>query len=211
MYKQSEVIEKLDGFLSYSVIKKPQYASVYGTFIEQMKSTVNKYFTADRSGWKIQLTELQYNLYSDYVKRNTIYEKKNIPLGTDFPQSYYDIRKCFADFSNIMNTTNEVFFNRWIESSDPTTATTTVTGNSLITEWTKDLPTPNKELENIAALCTWIENATNSASVFLLYEDMGKTVKEPTKDEIVKSIFIDRGLKECIDVLSLPTYEPTFI
>lgn len=211
MYKQSEVIEKLDGFLSYSVIQKPQYASVYGGFIEQMKSTVNTYFTADRSGWKTQLTELQYNLYSDYVKRNTIYEKKTIPLGSDFPQSYYDIRKCFADFSTIMNTTNETFFNGWIESSDPTTATTTVTGNSLITEWTKDLPTPNKELENITALCTWIENATNSASIFLLYEDMGKTVKEPTKDEIVKSIFIDRGFKECIDVLSLPTYEPTWL
>lgn len=111
MYKQGEVIEKLNGFLSYSVIQKPEFAESYGEYIEQMKTIVNQYFNADRSGWKIQLTELQYLLFSDLMKRKTVYEKKNLSLPTNYPETYHDIRKCFGDFSNIMNTTNETFHN----------------------------------------------------------------------------------------------------
>ena len=212
MYKQGEVIEKLNGFLSYSVIQKPEFAKSYGEYIEQMKTIVNQYFNADRSGWKIQLTELQYLLFSDLMKRKTVYEKKNISLPTNYPETYHDIRKCFGDFSNIMNTTNETFHNAWVMGVGATSGTSAVIGNSLIVEWTSYFSgRSDADLTAITSLCSWIENADTDGSVFMLYEDMGNTVKQPTTDEIAKNIFVDRHFGECIEVLNLPTHKPTYV
>ena len=212
MYKQGEVVAKFDEFLSYSVIQKPEYAESYGVFIEQIKTAVNQYFNADRSRWKIQLTELQYLLFSDLMKRKTVYEKKNLSLPTNYPETYNDIRKCFFDFSTIMNTTNEEFFNAWIVAADPATLISTVTGNSLLTEWVTALSgRSDTDLKNITALCEWIETADTDGSVFMLYEDMGNTLEQPTTNEIAQNIFIDRYFKECITTFNLPTHIPTYV
>lgn len=217
MYKQAEVIIKLDGFLQYSIIQKPQFESYYINFINQLKQNVTNYFTADRSGWKIQLTELQYLLYSDLMKRRTKYGKKNITLPTNFPASYNDVRKCFADFSCIMNTTDADFFGNWIEgipetSDESASGEIIVTGNSLITTWISYLSSRiSSDLNDITALCSWLENASNDTGVFMLYEDMGEVIEAPTTNEIAQSIFIDRYFKECIDILNLPTHKPTWL
>lgn len=238
MYKQSDVIGKLDSLLDFSIQQHPKFQAEYTNFINEMRTALNDYFTADRTGWKIQLTELQYLLYSDLMKRRTKYSKKNIKLPTNFPESYNDTRKCFADFSCIMDITNADFLNGWIietvtpdpsnpdaeisgdgdpNISDPAYPESDelkyhVAGNSYITTWLNYLSGRiDIELNNIIALCSWMENAGTDAGVFMLYEDMGEVIEAPTTNEIAQSIFIDRHFKECIDVLNLPTHTPTWL
>lgn len=212
MYSENNVVNKLNELLEYSCSKDSANASIYRSLMNPLLSVVNSYFHADRSDIKVRLNDLELALYNDIMKRNTEYTLMQLPMNTDFPECYSDLRKLFYTFP-CMNTTNEQFYSAWIIETDSTgTGLSTVTGNSLIDEWKTDISGAiAKDADNINSFYDWLITSATDAGMVLLWEDVGQTVSHPTIKEIANSIFIEKHFSECIEVLNLPAYKPTYI
>lgn len=211
MNTQTEVIEKLNALLAYSVETDSEYSAVYTSLMQPMLTAVNNYFTADRSAFKIPINNLEHAFYNDILKRETVASKIDLPMATNYPAAYSDLRKLFYSFS-CMNVSNAAFHNAWVYEMDVSTQTQTVTHNTLIDSWVADLSTAiSDELDNIGALYSWLETAASDAGMVMLWEDIGEILKQPNTGDIAQNIFIDKHLKECITTLNLTAYKPTYI
>lgn len=211
MYTQSEVINKLNSLVQYSCDMDAENASIYQSLMSPLISEVTKYFTADRSEFKIPLNTLQLSFYNDIIKRQTKYSKDvDFNMGTNYPLGYDDIRNLFYTFP-CMDVSNETFHQAWVEELDEATALPIITHNTLIDIWTLSLSTAKQdELANINALNDWLEKASSDAGMVMLWEDLGVVEQQPNTKEIANIVFEYKHLKECIEKLNLPMYKPTY-
>ena len=211
MNTQTEIIEKLNALLAYSVEIDSEYSAAYTSLMQPMFTAVNNYFTADRSAFKIPINNLEHAFYNDILKRGTVTSKIDLPMATNYPVAYSDLRKLFHSFP-CMNVSNADFHNAWVYETNAVTQIKTVKNNTLIDSWIAALSTAiNDELNNISTLYSWLETAASDAGMVMLWEDVGKILEQPNTGEIAQNVFIDKHLKECITTLNLTAYKPTYI
>lgn len=211
MYSKNEILNKLNALLAYSCDIDAENAATYQSLMQPLLTAVNAYFNADRSNFKLPLNNLELGLYNDIMKRGTVATKIELPLNTDFPATYNDLRKLFYEFT-CMNVTNAEFHAAWVTGVDEVTGLPIVTNNTLIDVWTADLSAAiNDELNNISVLYKWLENAASDAGMVMLWEDVGQITSQPNTSEIADDIFISKHFKECIEILNLPAYKPTYV
>ena len=211
MNTQTEILDKLNSFLTYSSEQKSEYASQYEALIQPLISSVKQYFTVDRSAFKIPLNNLEHDFYNDIIKRQTVYEKDvDFKMGANFPPAYSDLRKLFYSFP-LMGVDNATFFNAWVEGVEELTGENIVLNNTLIDTWVSELATAiSDELNNVNALMDWLENASSDASMVMLWEETGLIKSQPTTKQIADIVFTDKHFNECIEKLNLPAYKPTY-
>ena len=212
MYRKTEVITQLNKFAEYSCAQNPKHASSYKSLMVQLISAVENYYSADRSAYKAPLNELQLAFYNDLMKRATVVTKPiDLQMGTDFPKGYDDLSELFYSFP-WLNTSVEAFHNAWVTESSPEGGSETVKKNTLIDSWTTEVGAANAdELANIKKLFDWLASASSNAGMVMLWEDLGEVKYQPSSDEIARKLFIEKKLKEVIEVLGIPAYKPTYI
>jgi hypothetical protein len=174
-------------------------------------NSVSAYLDRDRSKYRSQLLELQYALYSYLSLAGTEFDPtQDLHIKSGLTD---DLSTLFYSFDDVMNCTNEQFYNGWQFSSDLTTGIK-VTGNTLISLWALDLEnkgTEQIEVDNIQNLINWLDDACSDASAIMLWEDLGKTVKQPNTKDIATDVFMNRKLKKCVDDLRLPVHVPSYL
>ena len=218
MYKLDDILAKTAGFLEYSIQQKPELKEQYEKFISDFNAVAGGYFNANRSGWETTLTEFQYDLFSYFTKKFTVYQDKSLNIP-DIPEFYSDMLNIFLDVGFIMNLSASEFFGEWVYETKTTgteggSATTeiVVVGHTMIDTWTDVLSSAvNSELNLLNTSKMWFEGVNDSAGLTLLYEDMGTVLSAPTKEQIADSIFKDMNFAECIKDRNLPTYIPSYI
>jgi len=214
MYTKDQIIEYLNSLLDYSIQKNPEEANGFRSYMQPLFSAVNSYFDGNRNSFSKPLEDLQLSLYSEQWERSVKWEFHfERKFGTNPPESYYDLRKLFFSH-DYMNTTKEEFHNSWYyeTSSDDSGSYYVLAGNTWISGWTSELNAAKEvELDTIKDLTNWSDRSVSDGTMILLWENQGRLLKSLTTEEIANIIFIDKGLKEAIEVLNLPCYKPSYI
>lgn len=211
MYSKTQVIEKLNSLLAYSKTQDAANAAAYQSLMQPLIDAVNGYYGADRASFRVPLNDLELALYNDIMKRGTVFEYITLPIDTDYPAAYTDLRKLFYTFP-CMTVSNEVFHAAWVKSVDELTGQPIIKNNTLIDEWLADVGTAiTDELSNIDTFYKWLAKAASNAGMMLLWEDMGRITSQPNRTDIADDIFLTKHFKECIDMLNLPAYKPSYI
>lgn len=223
MYKLDDVLSKTAEFLEYSIQQKPEFKGQYEKFISDFNKVAEGYFNANRSGWGTTLTEFQYDLFSYFTKKFTVYQDKSLNIP-DVPEFYSDMLNIFLDVGFIMNLSASEFFGEWVYETKTTstgsssddggsaTSETVVVGHTMIDTWTDVLSSAvGSELNLLNTSKMWFESVNDSAGLTLLYEDMGTVLSAPTKEQIADTIFKQMNFAECITDRNLPTYIPSYI
>lgn len=241
MYAKQTILAKLDALLQYSISQIPTldyeeketFGTYYSSIVSSGASSVNGYYSVDRSNFKKPLNDLGLYLYNELWQRGAKWETEyDLGLRNDFPESYHDLRKLFYDFDWFMELTNEAFFNAWSyaspESEDPTMPPEppVPSGNSYISRLCSALilvatesetgeivskSIIQEELENVDALATWLEQSMSESGCVSLWEDQGALMDAPETRPLAYQIFLDMGLREAIYTLNLPVYIPTYL
>lgn len=227
MYAKQSILAKLDELLQYSISQIPTlsyegketFGSDYTSVVSGGKSSVNAYFSTDRSKFKKPLDDLCLYLHNELWQRGAKWEGEfDMGFSNDFPESYNDLRKMFYDFDWFMDLTNENFFKGWSykapESTDPLVTPTEVpSSNTYISRLCSELTEVQieQELKNIDDLGTWLEQSMGQSGSVTLWEETGALLEAPKTNDLAKIIFEERGLLEAVDCLGLPVYVPTYL
>lgn len=209
MYTKNDVLSKIENFRYYSISMKPDCEAEFNSLIDDFIPSISNYFDADRSSFKTPLNEMQLYLYSDLMKRGTEYENPvDMQMSTNFPVAYNDLRKLFYSFP-FLTVTDSQFYNAWVFEESETGTGLVPVSNSLLDLWKDDLnKSISDELGQLQSFNSWLSFAGSGAGMVMLWENLGKVLKSPKKDDLCKSIFIDKKLLEAIKVLNLPCYTP---
>lgn len=222
MITKQEVTNKLDALLAYSVEQKPDFESYYNSLMQPCYDAVNAYFSASRDNFKKPTEEYIFQAYCDINNRNQVWEKPvdyNFP--TNYPTGYNDFRDCFYSFNDILNITNETFFNAWIEdvpetetmsdSTDPVPQPVPI-ANPYLTAWTADITeAPTKELNKINACVEWLKTCSDGKILIDLLEDQGTLVESMEQQEIANVIYKSRHVLEVLNERNISVYVPTYM
>jgi hypothetical protein len=216
VYRRDEIIAKIDLFRDYS-IANGKYDN-YADKMQGLHTAVNSFYERDRSQLKRKLEDLVLFVHNDIWMRNAKFEYEfNKNFRNDYPDSYYDFSKLFADdfFTTIINTTNEDFFNAWTEKQigfENYTEIYELGSNSLVEEWIETIPTDDSStLENIDNLAKWCELDLQGSNMISLWESQGKILSQKDTVEIARIIYINRKLKEVNAVFNIGLYIPTYL
>lgn len=219
MHTKNQVLSKLNEFLSYSVTQEPDFESEFTGLMQPVITAVNGYFNTDRSAFKKPLDDLGLFLHNELWQRGAKWEGNfDMGLGTNPPESYNDLRKLFYQFP-LMRVAPETFYSVWVwgvpEGSGEEGGATLdpiPLSNPLITSWVTEITSyPQTELKNIDSLATWLETSMSQSGNVMLWEEAGALIEAPETKDIAKTVFIDRGLLEAVNILSLPVYIPTHL
>lgn len=210
LYTKQQLIDKVDGFKTYCIEsgELPPLAKLDTTF-SALYNAINTYFTVGFGAISGEINCLIQFMYCDILRRSTRHEfdnQFNFNISTDYPQGYSDLRNCFHDFSNIMNTTNQAILDACV--IDPSTFTVT---NDLSDSLAATVPaTHDNELEKITTLANWCRDTGSCCDLINLLENRGKLLEIKGTREIAKMIYIDRHILECIRFFNLTSYIPTY-
>lgn len=220
MYSKDQILAKLNEFLTFSIGQQSQYSSQFTSLMQPAISAVNTYFSANRSAFKKPLDDLGLYMHNELWQRGAKWDSSfDMGLGTNPPESYNDLRKLFYQFP-LMQVTPEAFHAAWVigvpegsgESESGGAATPEPISNSLIDAWVAEITeAPKKELAAIDSLGTWLETSMSQSGSVMLWEETGALLEAPDTKDLAQVIFVDRGLLEAVNVLSLPVYIPTYL
>lgn len=203
MISQVEVISKLDSLKEYSALKN----TTTGTLFDPVYAEVYSYFSTNQS-LKAPLTDCIKYMYNDIWRRNTVYEHDYpLSLPTNYPVGYDDIEKCFYSFSELINITNELFYNAFVFS----VPAGTVLSNSYLTSWTTEINAAKTgDVSNVSALAEWCKNSEGDSDIISLVEERGTIKSTLTMRQISEEIYINRHMKNVIEFKNAGTYIPSY-
>lgn len=220
MITKTEVLNKINTLLSYSIQQSPQYQSQYTALTQPLLTAVNTYFDTVPDGMIKALENYVFQTYCDIFSRSIVYEYpiEGASLPTDYPVGYNDIRLCFYTFESLMNCTNEQFDNSWVigtpegEGDSEVTPTPEPISNAYIDTWTAEVNSaPQDDVNRIKAVNTWCENNADSMGLINLLEDQGRLLKSTGTQSIANTIYNEHGLLDVLNTRGYEIYIPAYL
>lgn len=199
MYSKLQLQNKLYQLKSYSISRNPNTSELFIPLDEAF----NKYFGSNASSISSELNDTVKYLYADIMRRTMKFENEfDKKLPTDYPTGYYNLEECFTDFSEIINISNEAFYNGFVGEAE------VVTSNTYIDKWVSEFNS-DADLNKIQALTNWCRTSHGDSPMINLLEDQGNVKVLPKKEELINKIYLDRKLLIIIKLFELSTYIPT--
>lgn len=211
MITQNEVVAKLDELKTQSITDNPSRSALIETTMQPVYDLVQSYFSTQSPELKQALEDLVFYLFCDIQRRTTVREH-NFDCGypTDFPEAYWDIRKCFYTFP-LMEVSNGDFSDAWKFTSDPVTMAVTAE-NPYLTTWESELKTaPADDVTRIKSVTDWCQGACGNSNLIHLFEDEGIIIQSLNTQKIARRIYNTRYLQEVIRDRNLNVYIPTYL
>lgn len=214
LYSKEQLYAKIDEFKAYCKDNSPEIAGATGafnwdSFFSPLYASINAYFTADMSDVSNEVNFLIEAMYADLLRRTTKHEfdyQFKFNISTNYPQGYSDLRDCFHDFSNIINTSNETFFNSCILD-----ITAFTIKSDLRDSWIAAIGTAHtSDYEKVSTLANWCADTGSCCDLINLLENRGKILEINGTRENAKIIYIDRHVLEVIRLFNLTSYIPTY-
>lgn len=209
LYSKEQINNKIDEFKSYCEQQENFKMIKWDSFFTPLYSAVSDYFNSNNEDVSREINFLIQSAYCDILRRSTIYEndyKFDFRLDNNYPYGYNNVEDCFHDFSNIMNTSNETFFN-----SCTVDITTFSAKSDLMDGWILELQTAHvTDVENVHTLATWCSESGSDLDLVNLLEDRGQIQEIKGTREITKIIYEDRKVLNVIHFFNLSSYIPTY-
>lgn len=220
MFTQTEVLTKLQSFLSYSKTQKPEFEQYYTNLMTPVINAVNTYFSTIPEGMIEALENYVFQTYCDIHSRSIKYEfpVEGAGFPTDYPTGYNDIRDCFYNFDSIISTTPEQFFNAWVEGVPVDPETQLPTGenqplsNSYLDQWESEITGAHAdEVASVTAVNTWCETNAGSLNLINLLEDQGRILDSKSMQQVANTIYNEHGLLDVLNTRGYEVYIPTYL
>lgn len=216
MYTRTEILDRLQEFLDFSISKSPDFEAEFTSLMQPVFTAVNGYFNTDRSAYKKPLNDLELYLHNYLWQREVEWEHP-YDFGLDSNLPYNDLRKMFYQFP-LMNTTTQEFYDAWVwgipedESGLPIGDEPIPLSHPMVPSWSTEINNyPPKELDRVNSLNAWLESSMSQSSPVMLWEDTGTLIRSPERVDLAQIVFIDLGLREATEILGLPAYIPTYL
>lgn len=209
---ENEVLGKLDALKNYSIAADPATEELFSPCY----AAVTAYFSGGNTGLSEALEDVVKYMYNDLTRRTTVFEYNfDMRLATDYPKGYNDITDCFYKFTELLEVTNQQFFDAFVyglpESAGGEEATEIPLSNPYLDSWTAEITAATAEdLENVKALAEWCKNSGGSSDLICLLENRGRIVEQEELKEKARVIYFDKKLIEVVEARILNVYIPSY-
>ena len=221
MISEADVKAKLKELLDYSMSQNDGYREFYPDLMAPLETAVSEYFSTPNPSMPKALKDCVFYLFCDMFRRDFVREKKfGRPYPTDFPETYSDVRKCFYTFP-IMSVTPQDFYKAWVigipeggdgESGGGVPPQSQPISNPHIDAEIEGLSTaPADDLTAVNSLSSWCQDASMDSDMVSLLEDEGAILQSPNRQEIAKSIYLEKGMLDIIETRGFEVYIPSYV
>lgn len=181
--------------------------------IEQLRQSVNDYYSKQVNSKLID--DLAWSMFFEYNARNKTYENDSqfdFSFNDSFPYGYNDLRSLFnVTSSEIINTSPNDFYNAFVFPSKDEKSNNEIS-NSFVTKWITSFSNEFTSIEtNIKNIINFCDLNSQSNGNINLWENRGNPTNSPEVIEIANEVFINRHLRDVIEVFSNGAYIPSYL
>lgn len=218
MVKRTEAVEALERLRAFCLTLKDEVDAETGKAITgemkaelfaNVRAAVESYYDFD-GVLRSQVMYLITQAYSDWMKRNTVYEDApcQAAYSEDYPRGYFDITGLFrggGSLPELLKMSEDDFVKAFEVKAG-------VLGNPLVEKWVKQLTAARAgELADIETLLNFCKDAGQSNGLIVAFESYGKAVNTKTKQEAAQELYGVRNYKMLIQEFSLGVYIPSYM
>ena len=219
---KDKVLKQINEFQKYNDLHKDDVEKGDGSaLINELRNSVEDYFTLKIAPKKID--DLSWSMFFEYNARFKQYENDSqFDFGFDenAPNGYNDLTSLFNITNNeILKTSPKEFYDEFVFPKQPAkpksfqreTQVTEIT-NSYITKWKENLKSEKDAIpQKIDSIINFCNKNSQSGGNISLWEDRGNPIKVIETSEIANIVFIQRKVKEVIELFAHGGYIPTYL
>lgn len=205
MISKTVITNKIASLKAYSISQNATTVALFAPLEAAVSAYFNSNVTVDK-----EVTDIIKYIYNDIWRRNTVYTNTYpLNLPNNYPKGYNDVRDCFYQFPELLSIDNATFYSAFV--FETTGTETKATSNSKLDSWTTEiLAARSTEKATLKALAEWCKNSEGNSDLVSLLEERGTIITELEMRQIAEIIYMDKGVLEIINALSLNVYIPSY-